>query len=160
ALASIAGVAQVTLQSRPAGQDTGAEVRCNNSSLSDVRPWGGAVGTRGEVRHLFYSIPARKAFLKSMATELRHVSEVGTRVALAHPTVHFVLRHNGKLVVEVPTSAGLKDRIALYFGGDVYDALYDLDSGPNTMRVSGFVADPKCDRGNPKLQYLFVNGRW
>lgn len=160
ALASIAGVAQVTIQSRPAGQDTGAEVRCNNSSLSEVKPWGGAVGTRIEVRHLFYSIPARKAFLKSVATELGHVSEVVTRLALAHPTVHFVFKHNGKLVFELPASAGLKDRIGLFFGGDVQDALLDLDSGPNVMRVSGWVADPKCDRGNAKLQYLFVNGRW
>lgn len=160
ALASIAGVAQVVIQSRPAGQDTGAEVRCNNSSLSDVKPWGGAAGTRIEVRHLFYSIPARKAFLKSVATELGHVSEVVTRLALAHPSVHFVLKHNGKMVFELPASAGLKDRIGLFFGGDMQDALLDLDSGPNVMRVSGWVADPKCDRGNPKLQYLFVNGRW
>ncbi len=160
ALASIAGVAQVVIQSRPAGQDTGAEVRCNNSSLSDVKPWGGATGTRIEVRHLFYSIPVRKAFLKSVATELGHVSEVVTRLALAHPTVHFVLKHNGKMVFELPASAGLKDRIGLFFGGDVQDALLELDSGPNVMRVSGLIADPKCDRGNPKLQYLFVNGRW
>ena len=160
ALASIAGVAQVVIQSRPVGQDTGAEVRCNNSSLSDVRPWGGATGTRIEVKHLFYSIPARKAFLKSVATEVGHASEVVTRLALAHPTVHFVLKHNGKMVFELPASAGLKDRIGLFFGGDVYDALLDVDSGPNVMRVSGFVADPKCDRGNAKLQYLFVNGRW
>ncbi len=160
ALASIAGVAQVVLQSRPAGQDTGAEVRCDNSSLSELRPWGGAGGTRIEVRHLFYSIPARKAFLKSVATELGHVSEVVTRLALSHPSVHFVLKHNGKMVFEVPGSAGLRDRIALFFGGDVYDAMLEVDSGPNVMRVGGWIADPKCDRGNPKLQYLFVNGRW
>ena len=160
ALASIAGVAQVVLQSRPPDQTTGAEVRCENSSLSPVKPWGGAPGTRIEVRHLFSSIPARKAFLKSVATELGHVSEVVTRLALSNPAVHFVLRHNGKLVWELPASAGLRDRIALFFGGDIHDALLDLDSGPNVMRVGGWVADPKCDRGNPKLQYLFVNGRW
>src|SRR5206468_2356613 len=85
------------------------------------------------------------------------VAQVVTRLALAHPTVHFVLKHNGKLVFELPASAGLKDRIGLFFGGDVQDALLDLDSGPNVMRVSGWIADPKCDRGNPKLQYLFVN---
>jgi DNA mismatch repair protein MutL len=54
----------------------------------------------------------------------------------------------------------LADRIALFFGGDIRDALYELDSGPGGVRLNGFVADPKCDRGNPKLQYLFVNGRW
>src|SRR5204863_2091478 len=67
-------------------------------------------------------------------------------------------------------SAALPDRIALFFGGEVRDALYELDSGPELssagsgrvfgLRLTGFIADPKCDRGNAKLQYLFVNGRW
>ncbi|MBN8900184.1 MAG: hypothetical protein J0H57_04050, partial [Rhodospirillales bacterium] len=113
-----------------------------------------------EVRHLFYNVPVRKKFLKSVATELGHVCETVTRLALGNPTLHLVLRHNGKLVYEVPASAGLADRIGLFFGGEVRDALYEVDSGPGRQRLVGFIADPKCDRGNAKLQYLFVNGRW
>jgi DNA mismatch repair protein MutL len=160
ALASIAGVAQVTLQSRPPDQDAGAEVRIDATGVSPVRPWNGSPGTRVEVRHLFYNVPVRKKFLKSQATEFGHVCEAVTRLALAHPHLHLVLRHNGKLVYEVPASAGLLDRIGLFFGREVRDSLYEIDSGPGPMRLSGFIADPKCDRGNAKLQYLFINGRW
>jgi DNA mismatch repair protein MutL len=160
ALASIAGVGQVTLQSRPRGAASGCEVKCDGGALSAAKPWNGAVGTRIEVRHLFYNVPVRKRFLKSVATELGHVCETVTRLALAHPTLHITLRHNGRLVYDIPGSAGLLDRIALFFTGEVRDALYEIDSGDGPMRVTGYIADPKCDRGNAKLQYLFVNGRW
>ena len=160
ALASIAGVAKVTLQSRPPGPAAGSEVHCDGGELSAVRPWNGAPGTRIEVRHLFYNVPVRKKFLKTVATELGHVCETVTRLALANPHLHITLKHNGRLVYDIPASAGLADRIALFFGTEVRDALYELDSGPGPQRLTGFIADPKCDRGNGKLQYLFINGRW
>ena len=160
ALASIAGVAKVLLQSRRPGESTGHEVRCEASVLGDVRPWNGSPGARIEVRQLFYNIPVRKTFLKSSATELGHISEVLTRLALANPTIHLTLRHNGKSVFEVPGSAGLKDRIGLFFGAEVEDALFEIDSGEAKDRLRGYVADPHCNKGNAKLQYLFVNGRW
>ncbi|OWK43291.1 DNA mismatch repair endonuclease MutL [Fimbriiglobus ruber] len=160
ALASIGGVAQVTLQSRTPDRPSGAEIRCDGGELSPIRPWGGSSGTRIEVRHLFHNFPVRKKFLKSIATELGHVCETVTRLALANPGLHLVLRHNNKMVYEIPASASLPDRVALFFGGEVRDALYEVDSGEAPIRLTGFIADPKCDRGNPKLQYLFVNGRW
>jgi DNA mismatch repair protein MutL len=160
ALASIAGVGQVTLQSRRHDKPAGAEVKCDGCDLSPVKPWNGSPGTRIEVRHLFFNVPVRKKFLKSVATELGHICESVTRLALANPALHITLRHNGKLVYDIPASAGLIDRIGLFFGGEIRDALYEIDSGPGSVRVTGFIADPKCDRGNSKLQYLFVNGRW
>jgi DNA mismatch repair protein MutL len=160
ALASVAGVGQVTLQSRTHDAASGCELRCDGGAFHAPKPWNGAPGTRLEVRHLFYNVPVRKKFLKSVATELGHVCETVTRIALAHPSLHITLRHNGRLVYDIPASAGLADRIALFFTGEVRDALYEIDSGPGPMRVTGFIADPKCDRGNSKLQYLFVNGRW
>ncbi len=160
ALSSIAGIAKVTLQSRPHDLDAGAEIRIDDGEPSPVRPWNGSPGTRLEVRHLFYNVPVRKKFLKSQATEFGHVCETVTRLALANPHLHLVLRHNGKLVYEIPATASLLDRIALFFTKNVRDSLYEIDSGPGPLRLTGFIADPKCDRGNAKLQYLFVNGRW
>ena len=107
ALASIGGVAQVTLQSRPPDAADGAEITCHGGELSAVRPWNGSPGTRIEVRHLFYNTPVRRKFLRTVSTEIGHVSEAVTRLALANPGLHLVLRHNGKLVFEVPASAGL-----------------------------------------------------
>src|SRR5436305_11163410 len=109
ALASIGGVARVTLQSRPPERPCGAEVTCHGGHLSVVRAWNGAPGTRVEVRHLFYNTPVRRKFLRTTATEMGHLCESFTRLALAYPSLHLKLTHNGKLVYEVPATAGLLD---------------------------------------------------
>src|SRR5437588_7941426 len=72
ALASVGGVAQVTLQSRPPDRPHGAEVCCNGGVLSPARAWNGAPGTRIEVRHLFFNTPVRRKFLRTVTTELGH----------------------------------------------------------------------------------------
>jgi DNA mismatch repair protein MutL len=160
ALASIGGVAQVTLQSRPAGKPTGHEVTCHGGTLSPPRAWNGAPGTRVEVRHLFFNTPVRRRFLRAPATEMGHVCEAFTRLALAHPTVHWTLRHHGKLVYEVPANLELRDRIGLFFGAEVRDRLYAVEALDGALLLRGQIADPSCERGSAKTQYLFVNGRW
>lgn len=160
ALASIGGVAQVLLQSRAAGAEIGAEIQCCGGQFSELRPWNGAVGTRVEVRHLFYNVPVRKKFLKSVSTEVGHICETIIRLALACPHIHLTLRHNGKLVYDLPATVGIPERIGLFFGTDVRDALYEVDSGTGPIRLWGYIADPRVDRGLAKMQYLFLNGRW
>jgi DNA mismatch repair protein MutL len=160
ALASVGGVAQVTLQSRPADQLTGAEVTCHGGKLSDVRAWNGSPGTRIEVRQLFFNTPVRRKFLRTPGTEMGHISEIVTRVALAQPGLHLTLRHNGKEVHEVAAGADLRQRIGLFFGAEVGERLYSVETALGPARVSGFIADPACERGNARMQYLFLNGRW
>jgi DNA mismatch repair protein MutL len=160
ALASIGGVAQVTLQSRPPGRPTGHEIACHGGTLAPPRAWNGTPGTRVEVRHLFFNTPVRRKFLRAPATEMGHVAEAFTRLALAHPTVHWTLRHNGKPVYEVPANLELRDRIGLFFGAEVRERLYAVEALDGALVLRGCIADPSCERGNAKAQYLFVNGRW
>ncbi len=160
ALASVGGVAQVTLQSRPADEPSGAEITCHGGTLSPVRAWNGAPGTRLEVRHLFYNTPVRRKFLRTVSTEVGHVAEMVTRLALSQPGLHLTLRHNGKAVYEVPAGKELLDRLTLFFGSDVSNQLYRIEVEQGPVRLHGYVADPGCERGTAKTQYLFVNGRW
>src|SRR5581483_7018178 len=155
ALASIGGVAQVTLQSRPAHQDVGAEISCHGGVLSPVRAWNGAPGTRIEVRHLFFNTPVRRKFLRTPGTETGHICEIFTRLSLARPDLHLTLRHNGKHVYEVPASAGLLERLRLFFGDDVHQQLFAIDHGQGPARLFGYIGHPALERGNPKMQYLF-----
>jgi DNA mismatch repair protein MutL len=159
ALASIGGVGQVTLQSRPHDQDSGAEITCHGGAIAASRPWNGAPGTRIEVRHLFYNTPVRRKFLRAVPTEMGHVSEQFTRLALAQEKLHLNLRHNGKKTYEVPATAPLLDRIRLFFGTEVSDALYHVEAEAGPVKLHGFIADPSAERGNGKMQYLFLNGR-
>jgi DNA mismatch repair protein MutL len=160
ALAAVASVAQVTLQSRPPGQPHGAEVTCAGGRVSGPRAWNGAPGTRVEVRNLFYNTPARRKFLRGAGTEMGHVREAFLRVALARHGLHATLRHNGRSVYEVPGALGLLDRIGLFFGPEVAGSLYLLHAGRGPVVLDGYVGDPSLERGGPELQYLFVNDRW
>jgi DNA mismatch repair protein MutL len=166
ALASIGGIAQVTLQSRPPDQTCGAEVSCHGGDLGAVRPWNGSPGTRIEVRHLFYNTPVRRKFLRTGATEMGHVSETFTRLALAHartetrPGLHLTLRHNNKPVYDIPAATLLLDRIGLFFGPEVSGQLYAVEARQGPATLTGFIADPACERGTARMQYLYINGRW
>jgi DNA mismatch repair protein MutL len=160
AMASIGSVAQVLLQSRMPDRPSGAEMGCHGGELSAVRPWNGSPGTRVEVRHLFYNTPVRRKFLKSVGTEIGHISEILVKVALAQPGLQLSLQHNEKLVYEVPAATKLFDRLGLFFGEDVRNSLYALEARQGPVSLRGFIADPACERSTAKLQYLFVNGRW
>jgi DNA mismatch repair protein MutL len=175
ALASIGGVAQVTLQSRPHAEPCGAMITCNGGELSEVRPWNGSPGTRIEVRHLFYNTPVRRKFLRTSATEMGHISEAFTRLALSHARsifeadvergiresgLHLTLRHNNKTVYDIPASMVLLDRIAAFFGPEVSNQLYAVQTHQGPATLTGYIADPACERGTARMQYLFVNGRW
>src|SRR5687768_6851164 len=96
ALASIAGVGQVAIQSRPPDQEVGAELVSNGGELSPLRVWNGAAGARVELRHLVCTPPGRRKFLPTAPPEMGHICEIFTRIALARPGIHMVLKHNGK----------------------------------------------------------------
>jgi len=160
ALASIGGVSQTVLQSRVPGRDAGLEIRCDGGTLSETKPWGGAAGTRLEIRHLFFNTPVRRKFLRSPPTEMGHVTESFTRLALAHLSLHWTLTHNGRTVYELPATTGLLDRVAMFFGNEVSAKLFEVrvEQGPAVLR--GYFADPQLDRGNARMQYVFINRRW
>jgi DNA mismatch repair protein MutL len=166
ALASIGGVAQVQLQSRPADQPRGALILCHGGNVSPVRVWNGPSGTRIEVRHLFFNTPVRRKFLRAVSTEMGHITEAYTRVALSQcrplrdPGLHLTLRHNNKVVYEIAAATPLLDRIGLLFGPEVSGSLYVIETQQGSLKLSGYIADPSCERGTARMQYLFVNGRW
>src|SRR5262249_19756505 len=147
ALASIGGVAQVTLQSRPQGTDSGAQINCNGGTASPIRDWNGAPGTCMEVRHLFFNTPVRRKFLRTTATHMGHICETFTRLALAQPGLHLTLRHNGKEVYELPANTPLLDRLGLFFGAELRDQLFPVEADNGPVRLRGYLADPACERG-------------
>src|SRR5262249_53816371 len=73
---------------------------------------------------------------------------------------HLTLTHNGKLLHEVPFSIDLLDRIALLVGQDLQERLYPVEVEDGPVKLSGYIADPACDRGGPQGQFWYVNGRW
>ncbi len=159
ALASIAEVSRLVLRSRTAAADAGAELEVTGGRASDTAPCGCATGTTVEVRQLFYNTPVRRKFLRSTQTEMGHVAEAFTRVALASPQVHCTLKHNTRSVYDLPPTVDWRDRIAAFFGHDLAADLIAVASQDNAVELAGYVASPSHSRSNARLQYLFLNGR-
>jgi DNA mismatch repair protein MutL len=159
ALASIAEVSRLTLRSRPAECEAGAELEIVGGRSEPVRPVGCPVGTSIEVRQLFFNTPVRHKFLRTTSTEMGHISEAVTRLALAAPHVHFTLSHNGRQVYDLPAVSDMRDRIAVLFDAEIASALISISSSDEQVSLSGYVANPSQSRGNNRLQYLMLNGR-
>jgi DNA mismatch repair protein MutL len=159
ALASIAEVSRFNLRSRQAEHDSGAELEVVAGKSSEISPCGCPPGTTVEVRNLFFNTPVRRKFLRSTQTELGHVSEAFTRLALAHPHVHFTLRHNERQVHDLPPGGQWLERIARFFGQELAENLLWVESRDGDVRLTGYVAHPSQSRANNRMQYLFLNGR-
>lgn len=160
ALASIAEISHLTLVSRSAESREGAEIRSDGGARSEILPRGRAVGTTIEVRDIFFNVPARRKFLKSPQTEFGHVQEAVVRMALPNPNIAFVLKHNGRLIYDLPANEGVKDRIRRIFKEDVASRLIHVEMTYKEVHVEGYVGSPDLSRSTTALQYLFLNKRY
>lgn len=160
ALASIAEVSQLTLRSRQHDDSVGHELRVNGGQVEPVEPCGCPPGTSVEVSSLFFTTPVRQKFLRSLQTEMGHTLEAFTRIALGHPRIHMVLRHNDRIVHELPANESWPERIGHLLGDEIRCALIPISGEDQRMRLDGYVVDPIQSRSHNRLQYLFLNGRY
>jgi len=160
ALASIAEISHMTLRSRVASSDGGYELRAQGSDREPIKPCAMNVGTTIEVRHLFFNTPVRRKFMKTPSTEMGHVVEAFTRIALAFPNVHMKLSSNDRVQYDLPPTNRWSERIRAFFGDEIADALISVEHEDEKVKVRGYVADPSVSRSNNRMQYLFLNGRY
>jgi DNA mismatch repair protein MutL len=160
ALASIGEVSRLTIHSRTPDAAAGASLIVVGGQPAEVEPCGCPVGTTVEVADLFFNTPVRRKFLRATQTEMGHIAEAVARIALAHPGVHFTLRHNDREVYNLPPAEPWTERIERLFGGELAGQLIAVESRDEAVRLWGYVAHPSQSRGNQKMQYLFLNGRY
>ncbi|MDR0743988.1 MAG: DNA mismatch repair endonuclease MutL [Tannerella sp.] len=159
ALASVAAVAQVELQTRPKGSDVGVRLSVSGSTLDSVMPDACREGSIFSVKNLFYNVPARRKFLKANDTEFRHILTEFERVALVHPDVAFTLRHNDAVIFDLPIG-GLRQRIADIFGKNMNQKLLPVEVDTSLVNITGFTGNIGSVKKRGSLQYFFVNGRY
>jgi DNA mismatch repair protein MutL len=160
ALPSIGAVAKVRLVSREQGTQEGAAIEVEGGSIGEPKPAAAPEGTTVEVRNLFFNTPARKKFLRTAKTELGHVMEAVTRMALPHEQVHFIVVHNGKSVLNAPATSDRRARLAAFFGQELCRDLLPVEGGTGELRVDGFAAPPAHARRSTSTQYIFLNRRY
>jgi DNA mismatch repair protein MutL len=160
ALASIASVAQVKAVSRTK-DSPGAnciEIDCGNKS--DVSPASADYGTTIQVRDIFYKLPARRKFLRTANTEMGHITEHFTRIALANSNLDMALFHNGKELYHLSGKQDIRRRIAELLSPEFSENLIETESSEKDLHLSALLGNPAISRTNNKFQYVFLNGRF
>ena len=159
ALASIAAVAQVTLQTRRAEDELGTRITLEGSRVTSQEPVACAVGSSFCVENLFFNVPARRKFLKSNTTEMSNINQTFERIVLVYPQISFILYNNGQETMNLPATS-LRQRIVDVFGKKINQTLLPLDTATTLCQITGFVGKPESARKKGAKQFFFVNGRY
>jgi DNA mismatch repair protein MutL len=159
ALPSIASVSRFELQTRSAGAESGTEILVNGGKFGQVRDCGRPVGTRLVVSHLFNSVPARRKFLKSDATESAHIIHCVRLYALACPQAAFTLIEDGRVIFRSPECATTAERVAEIFGRQLAESLLAVEAAEPGLRLTGLVGRPGAGRTTRHEMITFVNRR-
>ena len=160
ALASIGAVAKVSVTSRTPDAIGAHRIEIDCGQKGPVVPCAGDTGTTIEVRNLFYKLPARRKFLRTANTEMNHITEHFTRIALSHESLDLTLTHNNRQAHHLLSGQGLRERIGLLFGPQMADDLLETTRQERGMRLRALLGRPVGARSSGKYQYVFLNRRF
>lgn len=159
ALASIAAVTQVELRTRQAASEAGTRILIEGTEVKLQEPCAVNPGTNIMVKNLFFNVPARRHFLKSTTTELRHILDEFTRIALAHPAIGFRFFNNG--VEQYHMDGGnLKERIVALLGNGYTKNLVPVEEQTDMLNIYGFIGKPEAATRTRGMQFFFINDRF
>lgn len=159
ALPSIAAVSQLTLITRAAGAAGGVRVEVRGGRIQTVTETGAPQGTLVSVARLFFNTPARRKFLKGVATELGHIADSVAGMALGSPRVHLRLSHNNRLVHEWSRVEDAGQRVVEVIGSIERRELMPLEAQDGDMELRGYVGPARLSRATSRGLYIFINGR-
>lgn len=160
ALPSIASVSQMTIKTRPAHSLKGTKVVCEGGKIGPLTDIGCPVGTEVEVQNLFYNVPVKRKFLKSISLELRHAANHFLRLSLGHTSLTFRFIHDGRLLHEHWKTESMKVRIEAILGREISSQLQFFEYEDEETRLSGWASLPTYSRGNGDGISLYVNQRF
>lgn len=158
AMASIASVAQVEVKTKRYENETGYFYEIHGGEEKKLEPAATDDGTSVAVRNLFFNIPARRQFLKTDATEFRHILRTFHNAALSHTEISFELIADTDQIYKLPPS-GLEQRVAEIFGRQYRSSLIRFNENTSYVEIKGLLGDPKNSKKSRGEQFIFVNGR-
>ncbi len=159
ALAAISSVSRFTLITRPEEELAGTEIQIAGGKFLSCEDIGSPVGTRIEIRNLFFNVPARRKFLRAEQTELSHIRQLFLVHALAHPAIGMSLKVDERMVYNLPAAGKMEDRISELYNHGFFEQLLPVDHSTDDYKITGYAGLPQTGRKDRQDQYIFVNGR-
>ena len=159
AMASIAAVSQVEMKTKRANDEVAQFIRIEGSEVLEQRVDAAPQGTNIAIKNLFYNLPARRNFLKSIAVETKHIVEEFLRQAMANPTVEFVYHNNGSMVYHFKAQPR-KDRVLEAMGKKPNTEILEVKENTDIVEITGFVGAPGTAKRTRGEQFFFMNGRF
>ena len=159
ALASVAAIAEIEMQTRHNEDELGTLVEIKGAKFIRQEPVACQAGCNIIIRNLFFNVPARRKFLKTNPTELKHIITEFQRIALAHPETEFSLQHEGTEILHLPP-AGLRKRLINIFGRNINQQLIEINTETNLVNIGGYISKPEYAKKSPGEQFFFVNNRF
>jgi DNA mismatch repair protein MutL len=159
ALASVAAIAEIEMQTRRAEDDLGTLVEIKGAKFIRQEPVACKSGCNLTIKNLFFNVPARRKFLKANSTELRHIISEFQRIAIAHPGVGFSLQNDDTEILNLPVT-NLRQRVMHVFGKNINQQLVELNTSTSLINISGFIAKPGYAKRSAGEQFFFINRRF
>ena len=159
AIASIASVSIVNLQTKRKEDKTGTRIETIAGSITSKNECGCNDGTSIEVKNLFFNTPARKKYLKSLSSEYISILKLFQSIALINRPIHFKLVHDGKIVADYPKTDSMIERIRSVLGKHTAENCIPIFYESGEISIEGFIGKPELARKGTRHQYLYVNER-
>lgn len=159
ALSSISAVSRFELRTRTEDDELGTLIKFEDDNIISTEKVSSPVGTSVAVKNIFYNTPARRKFLKTNATELKHIIETFKRIALSYPAINFKFYNDDDLLYDL-IAGSLEERMQSLFADTILDAVVEVDQPTDFISLKGYISKPTFVKKNRGDQYLFVNNRY
>ena len=159
ALSSIASVSQLEIRTETKEEELGTLIRIDDGTTINKEKGSFPKGTSVSVKNLFFNTPARRNFLKTDSTELKHIIDIFNKIALSHHKINFKLYNDDDVICDYP-SGSLDDRMRHVFADNMLDALIPVDERTDYLNIYGFVGKPSMLKKSKGDQYIFLNWRY
>lgn len=160
ALASIASIAKVTLETKTHDEPTGTKIVIEGGKTLGIEEIAFNKGTTITVENVFFNVPARYKFLKKDYTEAGYIEDIVTRLAIIHPEISFKYVNNNKCIIQTTGNADMKTAIYNVFGKDIARELIPVEYTIDNLKVSGVVGTPKVSRSTRQHEFTYINSRY
>ncbi|TCS83038.1 DNA mismatch repair endonuclease MutL [Tepidibacillus fermentans] len=160
ALPSIAAVSRLKIKTSPNHDGKGLELHLQGGSVVNKQEIAYTKGTEITVRDLFFNTPARLKYMKSLQTELGHITDYVNRLSLAYPMIAFTLIHNGRLILRTAGDGQIRHVIGAIYGTSLAKNMVSFLNENTDFKISGLLSKPDITRANKNHISIFVNGRY